>query len=638
MKPSVTVLRGLAALSATVLLGCQDTHGVDEQVFRAISDTFDGPLDAWQVTHPHLAQFGVTDGVLTVQPVRHTAWHAQQTAFGLHQSVDGDFSVTTDLEVSTLTGGAPEPLFRLAGLQIRTTNLQSVQAYEGSMGSAAPWLIQGLAFHTKTTVAGVSQYMHMPHPSGAGQIRLCRVGSTLRAMFRTSPADPWTIADERTRNELAGPVEVGPIAYDYNGAANFEARFDHVSFRTISSMDDCASDPPSSTDSGTLDTSTGDAPVTDTDTSHGDAGTDTVATEGTDADDGDTDHHDTDTETDHHATDTDTAHGDTDSDTDTDTDTDGDTDSADAGEVTETEGDPTSDTDSALWDGSDSIVVDGARYRFVGNSFLALMNLHVEAVIAANTGAVIDTYPGNGSSASASNGYDGWFYGQGLWEMDPAVDLIAAEGNVDTCAFLSGPLEDGDPRTPDDDDEPLGGMLDFVEAVSPHCENIVLYLTWGAYGASPTRNPSDYDQVIGDYIASARILEDAYPNVITVPMALVFHDLQTDPPIAVPRADYLHRPNRDPHQNMLGTVLIAWTFYAALADASPIGATYDYNDVFGPDFIVDGLIGLGNPTTPFSGGAADSLPFDEATQELFQSRVHDLVTQWRTRTSSFDAP
>jgi len=117
-------------------------------------------------------------------------------------------------------------------------------------------------------------------------------------------------------------------------------------------------------------------------------------------------------------------------------------------------------------------------------------------------------------------------------------------------------------------------------------------------------------------------------------MALVFYDLMTNPPLAVPRADYLHRPNNDPHQNMLGTLLIAWTFYAALGDASPVGATYAYNGVFGAPFVNDGMIGLGTPANPF--GPGGTLPFDTATQELFQQRVHDLVVEWRAGTTEFD--
>src|SRR5690606_27766563 len=210
--------------------------------WRAISDDFDGPLSAWETLHPERAQFEVADGALYLRPLRHTAWHGNQRAFQLYQTVEGDFSVTATVRVTNLAGGEPAPIWRLAGLHVRHPTNALVDAYEGSFGSAAPWVTQGLVFHYKSTTEGVSEMDFEPHASGSGQIRLCRVGTTVRSMFRGSSEGPWVLADERELSRLEGPLAVGPVAYDYNGAADFEAVFDRVSFAPLGDMASCEAD------------------------------------------------------------------------------------------------------------------------------------------------------------------------------------------------------------------------------------------------------------------------------------------------------------------------------------------------------------------------------------------------------------
>lgn len=282
-----------------------------------------------------------------------------------------------------------------------------------------------------------------------------------------------------------------------------------------------------------------------------------------------------------------------------------------------------------------SILVEGERSRWIGNSFMALQNLHVEAIVSANTSFTIETFPRTPATASADNDYEGWFYGQGLWEMDGAVQAVADEGGYDTCILTSGPWEGGDPGTAEDDAEPLGGTRDFIRALQPWCDRIVLYVTWGHFGMSPTRNPDNYSQGIAEVLRDARRVEAEFPEVVTVPLGLVFYELMTDPPVAVPRADYLHRPGDDPHQNLLGSTIVAWTYYAVVADVSPVGADYDFS-AFDPPFVVEDYIGLGDLEEPFPDDVSERLPFDASVRTLFQRRIWDVVQQWRSQTSRFD--
>lgn len=606
-------------LAAALLVACgNDPREPSATRWRASDDTFDGDLSRWEILNPTAAQLEVREGGLHVRPSRLTVWYQHRTALQLHQTVAGDFAVTASLRVADLAGGVPAHIWRLAGLQLRDPSTPAVHAYEGAFGSAAPWITHELIFLHKSTIADDTTMAHVVHPSGAGQIRLCRVGATVRAMYRGSSDDPWVVADERERPDLAGPLAAGPVAYDFNGQANFEAVFDDVTFAEIASMEGCMQAPAHPTDD--------DAPP-DGGSTGDDATPSASSSSGAEVLDGDA----SSTSGESHGAESSGTQDDGAASTGVVAEED-----ASTGEA-ETGSDDTCAPEGCTLplDGSASIVVAGDRYRFIGNSYMTRMNDHFEAVVAANAAVTVDTFPNTGAAASSSNGYDGWFFGAPLYEMDPVVDLIAGEGDVGACVFTSSVLDGGDTRTSEDDDEPLNGMRDFAEALTPLCDHIVLYLTWGS-GASPTRNPNDYDRVIANTIADARTLEAEFPHLVTVPMALVFHDLMADPPLPVPRADYLHRPNNDPHQNMLGTVIIAWTFYAALADASPVGASYAYNDVFGPPFVVDDQIGLGGPTDPFGGGTGPTLPFDAATQRMFQQRIHDLVVQWRTTTTAFD--
>ena len=97
------------------------------------------------------------------------------------------------------------------------------------------------------------------------------------------------------------------------------------------------------------------------------------------------------------------------------------------------------------------------------------------------------------------------------------------------------------------------------------------------------------------------------------PVAVVFHNLTVDPPDGIPREDFLWHAN-DPYQNELGTMVAAWTLYAALTGESPVGINFDM-----PPYIV--------------GRNLQSMPEVSLTRELrreLQYRVWDVVREWNT--------
>ena len=100
----------------------------------------------------------------------------------------------------------------------------------------------GIVFEYQSTVNGLSQYAFHAQPAmgTSAQLRLCRVGSTVRTMYRASSSDPWILGDERQRTDFGPTLEVGPSSFNFTTPANMRATFDDINFTTIGSMNDCA--------------------------------------------------------------------------------------------------------------------------------------------------------------------------------------------------------------------------------------------------------------------------------------------------------------------------------------------------------------------------------------------------------------
>jgi MYXO-CTERM domain-containing protein len=122
---------------------------------------------------------------------------------------------------------------------MRDANAAGSNTYHGSFGTVGAWMSTEMVFEWKNTVSSASQLGWAPNTSGTGQIRLCRVGSQVRTMFRPDSASAWTVGNEQTRNDFGNELEVGPIAFSLNNPANFRAVFEFVDYATITSMTEC---------------------------------------------------------------------------------------------------------------------------------------------------------------------------------------------------------------------------------------------------------------------------------------------------------------------------------------------------------------------------------------------------------------
>jgi len=216
-------------------------EGGDDPLDALDDDFASGNTSAWQIANPTAATASAASGQLVIEPNANTAWFQTLQSIQYYQLVSGNFSVVADVTVTGLAGGATTPNWRLGGLMMRDPSTSTMNTYHGAFGTVASWLSTSMTFEYQSTDENASTYGYALHPQGTGQVRICRVGSTVRSMFRLNPTDPWILGDQRQRADLGNTLAVGPVAFQFiTGAPNLRASFDNVDFSTVSTLDDCA--------------------------------------------------------------------------------------------------------------------------------------------------------------------------------------------------------------------------------------------------------------------------------------------------------------------------------------------------------------------------------------------------------------
>ena len=246
------VHRSLLALAITSCAVEEPTT----QEFR--DDDFSGiDPEPWQILHGDLADTAIVGGQLRVRPHAWTAWYGGSEAFHQYVPVTGNFAITAHVSVSNLAGGAAQPNWRLGGLMIRDPAAGPIRSYHAAFGTVDASIYNGGVVEWKSTVASSSTLSYSPFAGGSGELRICRVGSDVRSIYRPDGASEWTLVDQRTRSDLPTTLAAGPIAYAYASTGDFQAFFDDVDFDVLTSMNDCASALPE--DEGTSSSDGGEA-------------------------------------------------------------------------------------------------------------------------------------------------------------------------------------------------------------------------------------------------------------------------------------------------------------------------------------------------------------------------------------------
>lgn len=228
----------------------------------------------------------------------------------------------------------------------------------------------------------------------------------------------------------------------------------------------------------------------------------------------------------------------------------------------------------------------GEKLLFIGNSFMAneggVFNylstaLQVGSDVKIKTDSIIN-------------------YGRPLSAMaKPEAGRKIAAADVDTVVITSGQLST---------------MRKFIGEIDKAGKRSVVFMTWELRHPGNRGTEKSYTDATKRMVSTLRRLQKE-TGATVVPAAVVYHDLTTQPPKGMPRVDYLWKA-ANIHQNELGTMVNAWTFYAVLTGESPVGVDFDM-----PPFIID--------------DAVQSLPELKLTPELrreLQTRVWKVVQAW----------
>lgn len=143
-------------------------------------------------------------------------WFDSEQGILRYVSVTGDFDAIATVRVrNSANSGLPtvgDGNFRIAGLAAHDPNRASLNYVHVGLGCTAS---AAVTCEWKTTVNSVSTYGAVAAPSGAGQIRLVRIGNVYTAYYRAATTDAWTTVQAMDRSAAALPstLQLGFMAY-----------------------------------------------------------------------------------------------------------------------------------------------------------------------------------------------------------------------------------------------------------------------------------------------------------------------------------------------------------------------------------------------------------------------------------------
>lgn len=255
---------------------------------------------------------------------------------------------------------------------------------------------------------------------------------------------------------------------------------------------------------------------------------------------------------------------------------------------------------------SDPVLNEGDHLYFIGNSYMGLnggLPNYLQRIASSVLGM---------SFGLPNNGQGGYYYGDGLGDMNtPAVQGDIASEEYDLVVFTS-------------DHSSNINTQNFINQIEAAGAWPIMYMTWGH--TTPTEAGETWQSfrnAIEAEINAARALEAANPNLVVIPVGLVFYDFMVDPLDEGLREDYIFDPS-NVHQNVLGQLLTGYTAYAALRGASPVGLDFEYS----PFVQIEGQnLNLQNP---FSGRDSSVAVYSLDHLPIIQERVWQLVQDWKS--------
>ncbi len=243
-----------ALLPASVLTA--HLLGVDEEAepdpLAVLDDTFSGAsLDPkWELFEgtEGTAEYTVSGGELHCThedgfAVGAALWYSTFVGYLLYQEVTGDFDAIATLRTSNGTDSGAMALtqYRVAALMAHDPDRSEERNYVSvGIGAIAEATLRA---EWKTTVADESDsgdpvtgdFDSIAWPSGAGQLRILRVGDDFSVCVRATSGDAWTqLGPTFVRADLPETLQVGLCFYSNQATPDAAGHFTSITFTTPS--------------------------------------------------------------------------------------------------------------------------------------------------------------------------------------------------------------------------------------------------------------------------------------------------------------------------------------------------------------------------------------------------------------------
>ncbi|HHP7239948.1 hypothetical protein [Longibacter sp.] len=227
-------------------------HAQSPTDLSALSDEFNDPTALSEWTRLAEAE-GWTDklktldvdapapGALYLEPYP-SVWFYDYTAPLLFKTVEGNFVVTTRIDVSGADGTMPSTTYSLAGLMARRPRPDAPFTADSAWAKDREnyvFLVTGTTgepgvpkIETKSAVRSQPIVKHYPREtSGWIELRLVRLNQTVIALYRRPEAD-WQIHERFYRPDLPSTLQVGLMAYGDYATVREQTWYDPWAYNT----------------------------------------------------------------------------------------------------------------------------------------------------------------------------------------------------------------------------------------------------------------------------------------------------------------------------------------------------------------------------------------------------------------------
>lgn len=198
-------------------------------------------VEGWTDKLKMLDVDSTSPGALYLEPYP-SVWFYDYTAPLLFKAVDGNFMVTTRINVSGHDGAMPSTTYSLAGLMARRLRGEAPFRADSAWAKDREnyvFLVTGTTgepgapkIETKSAVRSRPIVKHYPREtSGPIELRLVRLDQTIIALYRT-PGGEWQIHERFYRPDLPNTLQVGLMAYGDYATVREETWYDPWDYNT----------------------------------------------------------------------------------------------------------------------------------------------------------------------------------------------------------------------------------------------------------------------------------------------------------------------------------------------------------------------------------------------------------------------